>query len=76
MLGPRPFSSPELRNIDKFRDGFVAEGGAGADGAAGGPTQPAPPGDPPAGEGSPARAPPTLAELARRLGLGGTPLAT
>ena len=26
ILGPRPFKSAELRNIDKFREGFVKQG--------------------------------------------------
>lgn len=76
VLGPRPFSSPELRNIDKFRDGFggskEAAGGV-EEGESGAATADPPPGGGPGGnEGSPVRTPPaTLADLARRLGLQG-----
>ncbi|KAK9810016.1 hypothetical protein WJX72_003395 [[Myrmecia] bisecta] len=31
VLGPRPFQSPELRNIDKFRDGFAKAQAAAAE---------------------------------------------
>jgi len=93
ILGPRPFSSPELRNIDKFKRGFDGEGGdeeeeeeeedeegsvldsevktrrkkkksSGDDG------------DGPAPDGIVLPPPPSLAELARRLGLGGATLST
>jgi AFG3 family protein len=79
ILGPRPFSSAELRNIDKFKAGFKKQGaaaaegeGADADEAHAGPDSPPPDAD--LGAGAPAT--PSLAELARRLGLGGAQLST
>jgi AFG3 family protein len=78
ILGPRPFVSAELRNIDKFKAGFGAGGAKAADAEA--------PASPPAdddahddgaaGDGRPAVAPPSLEELARRLGLGTAQLST
>jgi AFG3 family protein len=50
LLGPRPYASAELRNIDKFRGGFTP--GADADAAA----APPPPPDGPGGQGIPALA--------------------
>ena len=92
ILGPRPFSSPELRNIDKFKRGFDGEGedeeedeeeveGSVLDSevkrkkkkkkSASGDD-----GDGPAPDGIVLPPPPSLAELARRLGLGGATLST
>ncbi len=35
VLGARPFSSAEMRNIDKYRSGFVSMGGSEEEGGAG-----------------------------------------
>ena len=78
ILGPRPFVSAELRNIDKFKAGFKGSAAAGA-GTGDTPTADDAPADDDgeADQGTPAVAPPaSLEELARRLGLGGAQLST
>ena len=54
LLGPRPYRSAELRNIDKYKDGFgqgAAEAGAAAEEDDGGAVRaPPPPTDTPAGD--------------------------
>ena len=77
ILGPRPFTSAELRNIDKFKAGFKGAGAATAGDTT--PTTDDAPADDDgeADQGTPAVAPPaSLEELARRLGLGGAQLST
>jgi AFG3 family protein len=76
ILGPRPFSSAELRNIDKFRDGFAGgdkdKDTAAEEASEGAPVPPPSPDDDGGSFGAGARAPPaSLADLARRLGLAG-----
>ena len=87
ILGPRPFSSPELRNIDKFKRGFDGEGEEEEDDEEEGSVldsevkrkkkkNKSDDSDGPAPDSIVLPPPPSLAELARRLGLGGATLST
>ena len=89
ILGPRPFSSDELRNIDKFKRGFDGEGEEEEDEEEEGEgsvldsevkrkkkRRKSDDSDGPAPDVLVLPPPPSLAELARRLGLGGATLST